>query len=78
MGITHTIEYKIDIYIFKVHSFFFFCLPVFSRATPVAYEGSQARGPVGAVAPGLRQSHSNAESKPCLRTIPQLRAIPDP
>ena len=30
--------------------FFFFCLFAFSRATPVAYGGSQARGLIGAVA----------------------------
>ena len=41
--------------------FFFFCL---SRATPTAHGGSQARGPIGAVAAG--HSHSNAGSKPRL------------
>jgi len=35
----------------------------FSRAAPVAYGGSQARGLIGAVAAGLRQSHSNLGSK---------------
>ena len=40
--------------------FFNFCL---FRATPKAYEGSQARGPVGAVATGLHHSHSNEGSK---------------
>ena len=34
----------------------------FSRAAPVAYGDSQARGLIGAVATGLRQSHSNAGS----------------
>ena len=43
--------------------FFFFCLFAFSRAALEAYGGSQARGLVGAVATGLRQSHSNAGSK---------------
>ena len=38
----------------------------------MAHGGSQARGPVGAVAAGLRQSHSNARSKPCLQPTPQL------
>ena len=28
---------------------------------PAAYGGSQARGPIGAVATGLRQSHSNQD-----------------
>ena len=53
-----------------IHSFF-----VFSRATPMAYGGSQARGLIGA---GLRHSHSNAGSKPCLRPTPQLMAMLDP
>ena len=43
--------------------FFFFCLFVcffaISRAAPTAYGGFQARGPIGAVADGLCQSHSN-------------------
>ena len=34
---------------------------VFFRATPAAYGGSQTRGPIGAVADSLRQSHSNHE-----------------
>ena len=57
---------------------FFFCLFVFSRAVPTAYEGSQARGWIGAVPTGLHQSHSNAGSEPCLRPTPQLTATPDP
>ena len=43
--------------------FFFFCLFAFSRATPAAYGGSQARGLIGAVAAGLCHSHSNARSE---------------
>ena len=54
--------------------FFFF---VFSRATPEAHGGSQARGLIGAVAVGLCQSHSNAESEPCLKPTPQLEAMLD-
>ena len=57
--------------------FFFFGLFAISWAALVAYGGSQARGPIGAVATGLRQSHSNAESKPCLQPTPQLTATPD-
>ena len=30
------------------------------RAAPVAYGGSQSRGPIGAVAADLHHSHSNA------------------
>ena len=49
-----------------------------SWAAPTAYGGSQARGPIGAVATGLHQSHSNSGSEPRLRPIPQLTATPDP
>ena len=33
------------------------------RATPMAYGGFQARGPIGAIDAGLCHSHSNARSK---------------
>ena len=49
-----------------------------SWATPVAYGGSQARGLIGAEATSLRQSHSNAGSKPRMQPIPQLTATLDP
>ena len=52
---------------------FIFCLLSFvvvvvaiSWAAPAAYGGSQARGLIGAVATGLRQSHSNSGSEPHL------------
>ena len=35
----------------------------FLRASPTAYEDSQARDPIRAVAPGLRHSHSNVGSE---------------
>ena len=57
---------------------YLFSLFAFSRATPVAYGGSQARGIIGAVAASLCQSHSNAGSEPHLQPIPQLMATPDP
>ena len=44
---------------FLFFNFFF----VFSRAAPAAYGGSQARGLIGAIAAGLRQSRSNLGSK---------------
>ena len=50
----------------------------FSRAAPMAYGSSQARGLIRAVAAGLCQSHSNAGSEPLLQPVPQLRATPDP
>ena len=56
----------------------FFGLFAISRATPVAYGGSQARGLIGAVAAGLHQSHSNVGSEPHLQPTPQLTATPDP
>ena len=62
----------------SIFLFFFFCLFAFSRASPMAYEGSQARGLIGAGAAGLRQSHSNAESEPNMQPTPQLPATPDP
>ena len=58
-------------------SFFFFCLLSF-MAAPAAYGGSQARGPIGAVAASLHHSHSNAGSKPRLQPTPQLTATLDP
>ena len=57
---------------------FIFGLSVFSRATPAAYGGSQARGGIGTVATGLCHSRSNARPEPCLRSTPQLTATPDP
>ena len=56
---------------------FFFCLFVFSRAAPVAYGDSQARGLIGAVGTCLRQSHSNAGSELRLQPTAQLMAMPD-
>ena len=47
--------------------FFFLPFGLF-RATSMAYGGSQAMGPVGAVAAGLHQSHSNIRSEPHLQT----------
>ena len=52
----------------------FFIIFVFPRA----YGGSQARGPIRAVATGLGQSHSNAGSEPHLQPTPQLMAALDP
>ena len=42
------------------------CLFAFSRATPAANGGSQARGRIGATASSLRHSHSNKGSEPRL------------
>ena len=45
---------------------FLFFVFGFPRAAPEAYGGSQDRALIGVVATGLRQSHSNTGSKPCL------------
>ena len=58
--------------------YFYFCLFAFSRATPVAYGDSQARGLIGAVSAGLHQSHNNTGSEPHLQPTPQLTATLDP
>ena len=66
-------------FIFYFYLFIYlFTFFAFSRAAPMAYGGSQARGLMGAVATGPRQSHSNAGSEPRLRPTPQLTATPDP
>ena len=56
----------------------FVCLFAFSRASPAAYGGSQARSLIRAVAAGPRHSHSNAGFEVCLQATPQLKATPDP
>ena len=44
----------------------------------MAYEGSQARGQIGATAAGLHHSHSKARSELRLQPTPQLTATRDP
>ena len=61
-----------------IYIFFFFGLLVFFRATAAAYGGSQAKGPIGALATGLHQSHSNVPSQPSLPRTWQLIARQDP
>ena len=58
--------------------FFFFGLVAFSRATVVAYGGSQARDLIGAIAADLCHSYSDAGSEPHLQPTPQLMATPGP
>ena len=60
----------------EMRLFFFFL--VFSRAAPVAYGGSHARGLIRAVATSLSHSHSKEGSEPHLRPTPQLTAVPAP
>ena len=44
-------------------TFFFFFVFCLFMAAPMAYGGSQARGPIGAIAAGLCHSHSNTGSE---------------
>ena len=67
-----------EIQFIPVAIFFCFCLFASSRATPVAYGGSQARGLIGAVAFSLRHSHSNSGSELSLQPPPQLKVMLDP
>ena len=63
------------VFIYFYFVVYFFCL---FRATPMAYRGSQDRGPIGAVATSLCQSHRNAGSELLLQPTPQLTATLDP
>ena len=53
-----------DLFLFFI--FYYLFIYLLFRATPSAYGNSQARGWIGAVAVGLRYSHSNVLSEPCL------------
>ena len=57
---------------FKMVSFFFF------PPGPRLHIGSQAKGPMEAVATGPHPSHSHTRSEPSLRPTPQLVATLDP
>ena len=67
-------SWRDSFYFFK---FVYLFILVF-RAAPVAYISFRARLQIGATAAGLRHSHSNKGSEPCLRPIPQLTATLDP
>ena len=57
-----------DIFILKkilfVMNLYFSVILIFLRATPIAYGGSQAMGPIRAAATGLHHSHSSDRSEP--------------
>ena len=78
MGVTVCKDEVGDNLLFLKLMFFFFFFFLLYRATLVAYGGSQAMGPIGAVAAGLCHSHSNLGSEPSLQPTPQLMATPDP
>ena len=52
--------------------FFFFCLFAISWAAPPAYGGSQARGPIGAVAAGL---HHSSQQRRILNPLSKVREM---
>ena len=54
--------FSLDLHFFCLLLLLLFLSFVFSKATPTAYGGSQARGRIGAIATGLHHSHSNARS----------------
>ena len=74
---THTHTHTLFLYIY-FYFILFFSFFAFSRATLVAHGGSQTRGRIGAVAIGLRQSHSNARSKPMSATYTTAHGNADP
>ena len=59
--------------------FFLFFFFVFSRASPIAFGGSQARGLIGAVVSGLHRSYSiqHRRIQLCLQPTPQFTATLD-
>ena len=65
----------VGVFLFFCFCFFGFCL---FGAAPTAYGGSQARGPIGAIAAGPHHSHSNSGSEPRLQSTPQVIATLDP
>ena len=64
------------LFIFFLFSFGLFAFSPYAFAS--AYGSFQARGLIGAEATGLRQSHSNMGSEPCLQPTSQFMATPDP
>ena len=73
-------SFSLKDFLFILFYYFFslFCLFAFSRAAPVVYGGSQARGIIGATAASIHHSHSNVGSELGLQPTPQLMAMPDP
>ena len=69
---------KVQEFIYLFIIYLFILSFAFSRASLMAYGGSQARGQIGAVATGLCQGHSNVGSELNLQPTPQLTAMPDP
>ena len=63
--------------ILKKEKLYYYYYYLLFSTTPMAYGGSQARGPIGATAASLHHSHSNAWSKPHLQPTPQLTATLD-
>ena len=63
---------------FRVFYFLYFWSFCHFQGRSRSIWSSQARGPIGAAATGLHQTHSNVGSKQRLQPTPQLTAMPDP
>ena len=63
---------------FCYFTFFFFFFFLLFRAASMACGNFQARGWIRTKAASLYHTNSNAGSKPCLWSTPQLRAMLDP
>ena len=75
IGILVIAVWLVTVLFYFIFYFILFC--PFFRA-PAAYGGSQAKNWIGAVATGLRQSHSNTRSEPRLWPTLQCMATLDP
>ena len=56
----------------------FFIIIIIIKVALAAYECSQARGQIGAVAARLHHSHSDMGSESHLPPTPYITAMPDP
>ena len=74
--ISESVSSFVYMYIY-VYIYVYIYILSFSRAAPTAHRGSQPKSPIGAVATGLHQSHSNAGSEPHLWLPSQLTVMPD-
>ena len=71
------IHTELSLLVFNLKKFFLIFFLLF-MAAPMAYGGSQTRGPIGATTVGLHHSHSSAGFELSLQPTPQLKAMPDP
>ena len=83
LGLIHLLKVPQKVFFFLMSSFFLYFILLFIylfifglfRVAPSTYGSSQARGQIGAAAPGLCHSHNNTRSEPRLWPTPQLMAM---